>query len=204
MVFLLVLLSAVTCKVSLIYSRPTYHGRRILPHRIKEWLRNRGLHWPCFCSLTFGGSSSSRIVEALSGSVCAFCNSYSSGCGFRSTSRFEDGYSLHCVLNIFFSQLDSNLSNCHVRVRVRTSPTSMHVPTSLFFELQLIFSSATGAPDMASLRTEFRSIESTEHGPYYRGYCGEHESEYQGTTQLAGTSLGKPCAIHHLLDSQIL
>jgi hypothetical protein len=59
--------------------------------------------------------------------------------------------------------------------------------------LRLLLSlfSATGAPDMASLRTEFRSIDSTRHGPYFRGYCGEHESEYQGTTQLAGTSFGK-------------
>jgi hypothetical protein len=44
---------------------------------------------------------------------------------------------------------------------------------------------------MASLRTEFRSTESTRHGPYFRGYCGEHESEYQGTIQLAGNSLRK-------------
>ena len=60
----------------------------------------------------------------------------------------------------------------------------------LFTRLLLILSSATGAPDMASLRNEFRSIAST-HGPYFRGYCGEHESEYQGTTQLAGASLGR-------------
>jgi hypothetical protein len=55
-----------------------------------------------------------------------------------------------------------------------------------------IFSLATGgAPDMASLRDEFRSLESTLHGPYFRGYCGEHESEYEGTMQLAGTPLRK-------------
>jgi hypothetical protein len=43
---------------------------------------------------------------------------------------------------------------------------------------------------MARLRNQFRSIESTQQGPYFRGYCGEHESEYQGAIQLAGTPLG--------------
>ena len=44
---------------------------------------------------------------------------------------------------------------------------------------------------MAEIRNQFRSVERTQHGPYFRGYCGEHESEYQGVTQLAGSSLGK-------------
>lgn len=87
----------------------------------------------------------------------------------------------------FFSQPDSNLSKCHVRVGVWASPSSWYALH--LFRLLLIFSPATGVPDMRSLRTGFRSIESTQHGPYFRGYCGEHESEYQGTTQLAGTPL---------------
>lgn len=58
---------------------------------------------------------------------------------------------------------------------------------------------------MAILRSEFRSIESIEHGPYFRGYCGEHESEYQGTTQLSGSLLSKlVISFIRLLDSQIL
>ena len=73
------------------------------------------------------------------------------------------------------------------------------------FGLLLIFSPATGVPDMACLRTDFRSIRSTQHGPYFRGYCGEHESEYQGTTQLAGTPLGRlSISFIHVLDSHLL
>jgi hypothetical protein len=54
---------------------------------------------------------------------------------------------------------------------------------------------------MASLRARFRSIESIQHGPYFRGYFGEHESEYPGTTQLAGASAGKLVAfVIRLLD----
>jgi hypothetical protein len=75
--------SPIICKGSF-DGRPTYHGRRILPHRIKDWLRNRGLHWSCFCSLTLGGSISTRIVESMSGSIFVFCNSPLSVCGFRS------------------------------------------------------------------------------------------------------------------------
>ena len=56
--------------------------------------------------------------------------------------------------------------------------------------LLLIYSPATGdVPDMERLRSQFRTIESTRRGPYFRGYCGEHESEYHGTIQLAGASL---------------
>lgn len=72
-----------------------------MAHRIKEWLRTRGLHWPCFCSLTFGGSKSTRIVESLNGRIYAFCNNRSSVCGFRSRFlifRFLDGLYL-----LFFS-----------------------------------------------------------------------------------------------------
>ena len=83
----------------MIYVRPVYHGRRILAHRIRDWLRNRGLHWSCFCSLTFGGSTSARIVEAQSSRVYAFCRDFPSVCGFRSKSCSD--YSLHHVLDIF-------------------------------------------------------------------------------------------------------
>ena len=44
---------------------------------------------------------------------------------------------------------------------------------------------------MASLRDEFRYLESALHGAYFRGYCGEHESECDGAIQLAGTPLCK-------------
>jgi hypothetical protein len=58
---------------------------------------------------------------------------------------------------------------------------------------------------MASLRTEFHSIENKQHGPYFMGYCGEHESEYEGTTQLAGTSLGRLfISFIHRFNSQLL
>jgi hypothetical protein len=75
----------------------------------------------------------------------------------------------------------------------------------LFTRLLLILPSATGVPDMASLRNEFCSIGSTQHGPYFRGYCGEHKSEYQGTTQLAGAPLGRLLIYFiHLFNSQPL
>ena len=48
---------------------------------------------------------------------------------------------------------------------------------------------AAGAPNIAELRGQFSSVGS---GPYFRGYCGEHESDYQEITQLAGNFLGKP------------
>ena len=68
--------------------RPTHHGRRIFPHGIKEWLRNRGLHWSCFCSLTSGAANkSTRIVESITGSIFAYCNSPYSVCGFQSRFR---------------------------------------------------------------------------------------------------------------------
>ena len=59
---------------------------------------------------------------------------------------------------------------------------------------------------MASLRTRFRSIETTERGPYFREYCGEHESDNQGIVQLAGTGAsGKFYILFiHQLDSQLL
>jgi hypothetical protein len=42
---------------------------------------------------------------------------------------------------------------------------------------------------MAGLRDQFVPVGS---GPYFRGYCGEHESDYRGVTQLAGALIGKP------------
>jgi hypothetical protein len=73
------------------------------------------------------------------------------------------------------------------------------------FQLLLIFSLASGVPDMATLRSEFRSAESSQQGPLFRGYCGEHESEYQGITQLARTLPGEfVIAVIHLLNSQPL
>lgn len=112
------------------YTRPTFHGRRIIANGIKTWLRNRGLHWSCFCSLTFGGSRSARIVEAVCGDVYAFCNNLnrSLGCGFRSGSCFC--YSELRYVLIYFSQLDSNSFERHIRVRIRASSPSSYVPTS--------------------------------------------------------------------------
>ena len=55
-------------------------------------------------------------------------------------------------------------------------------------ERLLIRSVATCAPDMDGLRRQFRSTESTQRGPYFRGYCGEHVSEHCGIVQLAGFS----------------
>lgn len=63
----------------------------------------------------------------------------------------------------------------------------------------LIFSVATGTPDMDSLRREFRSIESTQRGPYFRGYCGEHASEHCGVVQLAGSSPAEQGNCHPIL-----
>jgi hypothetical protein len=62
-------------------------------------------------------------------------------------------------------------------------------------ERLLICSVVTGAPDMDSLRREFRSIESTQRGPYFRGYCGEHASEHCGVVQLAGFSPAEQCKL---------
>jgi hypothetical protein len=163
-----------------------HHGRRILPHRIKEWLRNRGLHWSCFCSLTFGGSRSTRIVEALSGSVYAFCNVQSSVCGFQSRLYFV-------MWHIVLTNFPVNLSRVHETASYESEYDHLPALSRSFVlcRLSLICSVATSAPDMARLRNQFRSIEGTQPGPYFRGYCGEHESEYQGAVQLAGTTPGK-------------
>ncbi|KAF8058006.1 hypothetical protein FPV67DRAFT_1525424 [Lyophyllum atratum] len=61
---------------------PLYQNKRIVPAGIKSWLRNRGLHWPCFCPLISGKSVSARIVESQQGEVYVFCNEYPSSCGF--------------------------------------------------------------------------------------------------------------------------
>lgn len=164
------------------------HGRRILPHRIKEWLRNRGLHWACFCSLTLGGSRSTRIIESLNGSVYAFCNDHTSVCGFRSM------WSLICR-SIVYSQitvLPVNLSRVYETAIYGSEYTNLPVRCMSSKQIPNFYSAifvAAGTPNMAGLRDQFLSVGS---GPYFRGYCGEHESEYQETTQLAGDSLGKP------------
>jgi hypothetical protein len=76
-----------------------------------------------------------------------------------------------------------------------------HLPVLCKFQvsylciLLLNLPAAAGAPDMAELRNQIRSIDRTQHGPYFRGYCGEHESEYHGITQLAGNSFGEPLSL---------
>ena len=59
---------------------------------------------------------------------------------------------------------------------------------------------------MATLRDRFLSIETTERGPYFRGYCGEHETIHEGIVQLAGNGIsGKLFILFiHQLDSQLL
>ncbi len=42
---------------------------------------------------------------------------------------------------------------------------------------------------MNRLRAEFRVMGCGQHGPYFSGYCGKHESEHPGIVQLAGASL---------------
>jgi hypothetical protein len=61
--------------------RPLQDGIRVLPFRMKTWLRNRGLHWPCFCALISETSVSCQIVRTYSGQVMARCTD-SSKCEF--------------------------------------------------------------------------------------------------------------------------
>ncbi|KAF9521589.1 hypothetical protein CPB83DRAFT_841147 [Crepidotus variabilis] len=48
---------------------PYNSGVKIGPHRLKYWLRSRGLHWPCFCGMLTDTSTSSRIIDTLGGDV---------------------------------------------------------------------------------------------------------------------------------------
>lgn len=59
------------------------NGRRILPHRIRQWLRSHGLHWDCYCSLWTGNPQSTQIVQTLDNEVIAFCHSLPSICSFH-------------------------------------------------------------------------------------------------------------------------
>ncbi|KAF8997021.1 hypothetical protein BDQ17DRAFT_1429369 [Cyathus striatus] len=63
---------------------PTYMGNRIAPANIRQWLRDRLLHWPCFCALAAedGVSCSCRLVNAMDGNVYAFCQNSPSTCNF--------------------------------------------------------------------------------------------------------------------------
>lgn len=70
------------------FNRPMHNGRRIVPSGIKAWLRNRGLHWPCFCSLVLGQTSSSQIVESMGGDVLVFCHDDMSKCRFYRMLQF--------------------------------------------------------------------------------------------------------------------
>lgn len=64
-------------------TRPLWRGERITPTGIKAWLRNRGLHWSCFCALVSGSSHSTQIVQSAGdGKVYVFCSEYPSKCHF--------------------------------------------------------------------------------------------------------------------------
>ncbi|KAF8804229.1 hypothetical protein BYT27DRAFT_7259410 [Phlegmacium glaucopus] len=143
---------------------PTSHGRRIQPNGIKAWLRLRGLHWPCFCSLTSEDpqSLSTQIVEALDGRVYALCHSTPSKCGFR-----------------------MNLSELYHSALLKSEFN--HLPT---------LTVNPAGPDMEVLLTAFRTGSHMGRAPYFEGYCGEHETKYVGTVQLAGAS-----AVDRTLDS---
>jgi len=41
---------------------------------------------------------------------------------------------------------------------------------------------------MGSITAPFLTSRPFEDGPYFEGYCGEHEYEYPGVVHLAGTS----------------
>lgn len=68
---------------------------------------------------------------------------------------------------------------------------------SIISGLFLNWSAAIGAPNMAEIRNRFSSAGS---GPYFRGYCGEHQSEYQDVTQLAGGDFGVGKSVVPLSD----
>ena len=90
-------------------SRPTLHGTRIEATGIRAWLRRRGLHWPCFCTLEAGESVSCQIIHTLSGRVVAYCGQSPSYCGFQSMSWIM--FCLDHIL-IIYSGFGSNSALC--------------------------------------------------------------------------------------------
>lgn len=81
---------------------------------------------------------------------------------------------------------------CGAWVRVLTPSSSLYVPHSLPHKLVLMIELATGnAPDMGTLRDQFRGSDHLMPGPYFFGYCGEYQAQHPGIVQLAGCSLAE-------------
>ena len=53
-------------------------------------------------------------------------------------------------------------------------------------------------PSMDAITRAFLMSMSMEDGLYFQDYCGEHESMYPGTSQLAGTINGTIISMSHI------
>ncbi|KAG6847940.1 hypothetical protein H0H93_004721, partial [Arthromyces matolae] len=137
---------------------PIRNGSLILPTGIREYLRTRGVHWPCFCALLLGNGAtcSSRIVHSRdTGEVFAFCGRKSSG--------FDCG---------FFMNLSKTFHTVTLLSGYNNYPTL----------------ASQRAPDMELLACVHRLETATddEIGEYFEGYLGEHITTFPGVEQLAG------------------
>ncbi|KAJ6517778.1 hypothetical protein DFH09DRAFT_1332095 [Mycena vulgaris] len=64
---------------------PTHNGVKIIPARLRDWLRSRGLFLECFCGFLTDAKNprSSQIVVGISGDVWAFCYHDRPQCRFK-------------------------------------------------------------------------------------------------------------------------
>ncbi|KAG1788076.1 hypothetical protein EV424DRAFT_1356272 [Suillus variegatus] len=134
-----------------------YHGQRIVPEGIFDFLCRRGLTSECFCGLISGQPTPACFInEFISGHTVVRCHHVNNRCGF--------------YLNI-----NSIYCTAFLESRYEHLPTLScgHVPDIL--SLVIAFRSTPPGP------AELGDVALT-----FVGYCGFHETMFPGYPQLCG------------------
>ncbi|KAJ7227549.1 hypothetical protein C8J57DRAFT_1252460 [Mycena rebaudengoi] len=146
-----------TAKRLVIISWPTHNGYMIRAHRLKDWLRARGLFLECFCGFTSDYNhprSCQIVVSSVTKDVFAFCHFDQPKCGFK----------------INFSKIES---------KVLLKSSFGHLPT--------LHSGDIPDMTTLLATFTLRKYPSNDMAPHFEGYFGEHISMYPpGTQQLSG------------------